>query len=64
MTILLINLDMQTYLNCLETDAQKKAIKDLITNESIAFVTAEEIKKGATNSGVRILPHTFKILPK
>ncbi len=48
----------------LETDAQKKAIKDLITNESIAFVTAEEIKKGATNSGVRILPHTFKILPK
>jgi len=43
---------------------QKKAIKDLITNESIAFVTAEEIKKGATNSGVRILPHTFKILPK
>lgn len=48
----------------LETDAQKKAIKDLITNESIAFVTAEEIKKGATNSGARILPHTFKILPK
>lgn len=48
----------------LETDAQKKAIKELIANENIAFVTAEEIKKGATNSGIRILPHTFKILPK
>ena len=48
----------------LETDAQKQAIKGLINNENIAFVTAEEIKKGATASGMRILPHTFKILPK
>lgn len=48
----------------LENDAQKKAINALSTNPNIAFVTAEEINKGATNSGVRILPHTFKILPK
>lgn len=48
----------------LENDLQKKAIRDLINREEIVFVTAEEIKKGATNTGVRILPHTFKILPK
>jgi hypothetical protein len=47
-----------------ETDAQKEAIKSLVNNDEIAFVTPEEIKKGNTNSGVRILPHTFKILPK
>jgi SMODS-associated NUDIX domain len=48
----------------LETDAQRQAIKALSTNDDIAFVTAEEIRKGATASGMRILPHTFKILPK
>ncbi|MFH6937072.1 hypothetical protein [Flavobacterium sp. FlaQc-30] len=48
----------------LENDAQKNAIKGLEKNPNIAFVTSEEIKKGATNNGVRILPHTFKILPK
>jgi hypothetical protein len=48
----------------LENDAQKKAIRELEEHPDIAFVTAEEIKKGATNSGIRILPHTFKILPK
>lgn len=48
----------------LETDAQKQAIKALSSNENIAFVTADEIRRGATNSGIRILPHTFKILPK
>lgn len=48
----------------IETDAQRQAIKALANNHNIAFVTAEEIKKGATASGVRILPHTFKILPR
>lgn len=48
----------------LETDAQKEAIKSLVNNDDIAFVTAEEIRKGNTNDGIRILPHTFKILPK
>ena len=48
----------------IETDAQRQAIKALNTNDDIAFVTAEEIRKGATTSGIRILPHTFKILPK
>nr|WP_315240198.1 hypothetical protein [uncultured Flavobacterium sp.] len=48
----------------LETDAQKEAIKSLVNNNEIAFVTADEIRRGCTNSGVRILPHTFKILPK
>lgn len=48
----------------LETDAQKEAIKSLENNDDIVFVTAEEIRKGNTNDGIRILPHTFKILPK
>lgn len=48
----------------LETDAQKQAIKALRTHPNIAFVTADEINKGATIDGIRILPHTFKILPK
>lgn len=48
----------------LETDAQKQAIKALASHPEIAFVTADEIKKGSTLNGTRILPHTFKILPK
>lgn len=48
----------------LENDAQKNAISALKNNPNIAFVTPEEISKGATNDGIRILPHTFKILPK
>jgi hypothetical protein len=48
----------------LENDAQKNAISALKNNPNIAFVTPEEISKGATNDGTRILPHTFKILPK
>jgi hypothetical protein len=48
----------------LESDLQKKAIEQLIGHEEIAFVSPEEIRKGATNEGIRILPHTFKILPK
>ncbi|OCX54176.1 hypothetical protein BEL04_07890 [Mucilaginibacter sp. PPCGB 2223] len=48
-----------------ETDAQKKAIADLIShNEQIVFASPDEIRKGATNDGRTILPHTFKILPK
>lgn len=48
-----------------ETDGQKKAIANL-TNypEQILFVSPDEIRKGASNSGQTILPHTFKILPK
>lgn len=48
----------------LENDAQRNAIKALEANPNIAFVTAEEIQKGATKDGIRILPHTFKILPR
>ena len=48
----------------LENDAQKDAINALKNNPNIAFVTPEEISKGATSDGIRILPHTFKILPK
>jgi hypothetical protein len=49
----------------LETDEQKNAIKSLVgKNDEVFFATADEIRKGATNSGQTILPHTFKILPK
>jgi hypothetical protein len=48
----------------LESDAQKEAIKSLVNNDKIAFVTAEDRRKGNTNGGLRILPHTFKILPQ
>jgi hypothetical protein len=48
----------------LETDAQKEAIRSLVKNDKIAFVTAEEIRKERTKDGIRILPHTFKILPQ
>lgn len=48
-----------------ETDAQRKAIGDLINfSEEIIFASPDEIRKGATNDGRTILPHTFKILPK
>ncbi|MEO8403287.1 MAG: hypothetical protein ABI480_01775 [Chitinophagaceae bacterium] len=49
----------------LETDEQKKEIRDLVgKSDEIIFATADEIRKGMTNSGQIILPHTFKILPK
>ncbi|MBK1439973.1 hypothetical protein JHJ32_08255 [Parapedobacter sp. ISTM3] len=48
-----------------ENDAQKHAILDLINrNESIYFATPDEIRNGSTVRGERILPHTFKILPR
>ena len=48
-----------------ETDSQKAAIADLINKHGeIIFATPDEIRRGATNSGTTILPHTFKILPK
>lgn len=47
-----------------ETEAQKKAIADLIKhNDQIVFATPDEIRKGSVN-GLAILPHTFKILPR
>lgn len=47
-----------------ETDAQKAAIANLITKAGdIVFVSPDEIRKGSTNKGETILPHTFKILP-
>ncbi|PTT03057.1 hypothetical protein DBR11_03390 [Pedobacter sp. HMWF019] len=48
----------------LETDGQRRAIANLINCEDIVFVSPDEIRKGSTNSGQIILPHTFKILPK
>ncbi|GGB64318.1 hypothetical protein GCM10007424_00230 [Flavobacterium suaedae] len=48
----------------IESEAQKQAILDLAKHEEIIFATAEEIKKGTASNGIRILPHTFKILPK
>ncbi|MDX3917221.1 hypothetical protein H8S90_01030 [Olivibacter sp. SDN3] len=49
----------------LETDAQKKAIANLLNNEGeIIFASPDEIRRGATEKGEIILPHTFKILPR
>ena len=49
----------------LETDAQKKAIHELRNKgDEILFATPDEIRKGASNNGHVIRPHTFKILPK
>ncbi|MCX2584350.1 hypothetical protein [Pedobacter sp. MR22-3] len=48
-----------------ETDGQKAAIANLINkHDEIVFVSPDEIRKGSTNNGFSILPHTFKILPK
>jgi hypothetical protein len=47
-----------------ETDAQKQAIAKLINSEDIIFATPDEVRKGASNNGQTILPHTFKILPR
>lgn len=48
-----------------ETDAQRKALSDLIKHQAeIIFAQPDEIRKGRTDSGKPILPHTFKILPK
>lgn len=48
-----------------ETDEQKKAIQALRNiDESILFATPDEIRRGSSNDGKVILPHTFKILPK
>lgn len=48
----------------IEDDNQKKALQNLASKEDIYLASAEEIRKGSTNNGIRILPHTFKILPK
>lgn len=48
-----------------DNDRQKKAVRDLINSEDeIYFATPDEIRSGSTKDGVKILPHTFKILPK
>lgn len=48
-----------------ETDAQKKAIANLLNKKGeIIFASPDEIRKGSTINGETILPHTFKILPK
>jgi hypothetical protein len=48
-----------------ESDEQKNEIRHLLTSDDdrITFATPAEIRNGSTNDGVRILPHTFKILP-
>lgn len=49
----------------LEGDQQRSEIKALLHNgEEIIFATADEIRAGMTTTGQKILPHTFKILPK
>lgn len=49
----------------LETDAQKLALASLLTHHGeVMFASPDEIRKGLTNYGEAILPHTFKILPK
>lgn len=49
----------------IENDIQKKQIMNLINyTEDILFATPEEIKRGSSNNGIKILSHTFKILPK
>lgn len=48
-----------------ETDAQKLAIANLLSQQGeVTFASPDEIRKGSTNHGEAILPHTFKILPK
>ncbi|RZJ89751.1 MAG: hypothetical protein EOO20_10100 [Chryseobacterium sp.] len=48
-----------------DNDAQKIAISALLNKgDEIYFATPEEIRAGSTKDGIRILPHTFKILPK
>ena len=48
-----------------ENDAQKQAINALIgKGNEVYFATPNEIRNGSTVNGERILPHTFKILPR
>jgi SMODS-associated NUDIX domain len=47
-----------------DTDEQKKAIAELIDKGEIIFATSEEIRRGSTDSGKIILPHSKKILPQ
>lgn len=47
-----------------DTDAQRNAIEALENKEDIIFATPDEIRKGSTEDGKTILPHTFKILPQ
>jgi hypothetical protein len=47
-----------------ENDLQKKSIIDLMKVDDIIFASPDEIRKGLTERGEPILPHTFKILPK
>lgn len=48
-----------------ENDAQKQSINALISKrDEVYFATPNEIRNGSTINGERILPHTFKILPK
>ncbi len=46
-----------------ENDAQKQAFVNLDKNDSVVFVTPDEIRKGSTINGITILPHSIKILP-
>ena len=46
-----------------ENDAQKQAFVNLDKNDSVVFVTPDEIRNGSTVNGITILPHSIKILP-
>jgi hypothetical protein len=46
-----------------ENDSQKKAFNGLVINENVVFATPDEIRKGSTDKGLTILPHSIKILP-
>ncbi len=46
-----------------ENDFQKQAFVDLDKTDAVVFVTPDEIRKGSTDKGLAILPHSIKILP-
>jgi hypothetical protein len=46
-----------------ENDSQKKAFARLANNENIILATPYEIRKGSSDTGLTILPHSIKILP-
>lgn len=47
-----------------DNDFQKEEIKNLEAHDDIIFATPNEIRRGSTEDGKTILPHTYKILPK
>jgi hypothetical protein len=46
-----------------ENDSQKEAFISLVNNDIVLHATPDEIRKGTSDNGLTILPHSIKILP-